>query len=1413
MKKIFSAKRTPPPTKALNNTPAIQGHIESINNFQIEGWAINREKSTISIAIRIGRTEYPLSANWFDRTDIADQFGTEYLKSGFKIDLPSNLVDTFLKARQRKTPIVFIANKTPLVMANNLLNNANTKTPVNSSKNPEIRSSETLSVKTTNTVAVNTIKDPEESKKVAVKNTIKGYIEQINCLQIEGWVLCTAMEPIELSIQIDKITIPLSVEWLDRPDVAEQFGNDFFLSGFKSELSEPLSQSFFKAYNSEQQIDIFANGHLVNRTEISLAEPKEPTSKTLKKAPLINSLDKPIEDIEPKENFIGNIESLENLKLIGWVVKEENKTTEKQSKASKPLEFAIVFGKLTYPVSPIWIERIDVAAEYGQDFLNSGFELIVPEDAIDKFIANRNNGGSFSITVNNVLLKNNVKPLPQATVKNKTSKDLINIPDDSIISEKPKSLGFRFSFEQIFKLNAKCGIEITSKDFNDLMQGQASFPILIDENNHINADYYFNLAKEHLLQQRDAISQQLLKISLCFGRRAETLEMLANIYFEKRDYETANQHYEAAAASPGQISKWLFSNLGHCKKQLSKPQDVIQTLLDGFKHNPESSMYRDRFDDALQEFWLKQQGALEALAVTNDRQGLVEKMTAVSSFIYNAYLRFYGVTENPQWVGSCNAERVLIVGDFFIPQCVRYRIDQKVEQLKLAGKQVTAISWTDLASQQNALALHDVVIFYRVPAEVQVLKAMAQVNATGRLSIYEIDDLLFDQAYPPPLETYGGYLDLNIYLQLFKGMGSFNAAARYCRFGMASTQALADKLQPLVFGGQCFLHRNGLDSLNAFRNKPIDLEKPTLDIFYGSGTMAHNSDFTDLALPGISRILDEFPKAQLVIVGYLKLPSAFLKLYGNRVKQSPPAKSIKAYWSMLEHADINLAVLHDDLINGCKSELKWFEAACVGIPSVLSTTANYRDVIMDGEDGLLAATSNDWYTHLKLLIEQPELRQQMAKAAQLRAQAEYSVAALADNITKVLAQAIRAAQPENRPQRQKVALVNVFFPPQSIGGATRVVADNFELLQKDYADQFELCVFTSDADHKPPYQMTMYAYEGVRVYRSTILWREHMDWHPRDEKMGELFAAFLTAEKPDMVHFHCIQRLTASAIEATQKAGIPYMVTVHDAWWISDYQFLVDGDNKVYPEGHPDPYETYTPPGNISWETSNERILYLKDLLHGARHVLTVSKCFADIYRKNMISEIVVNKNGISGSLPWQPKNTRDKTRVVCGHIGGMAEHKGYNLLKAAIEALQPKNLEMLVVDHSQEDGYIAQDYWGQVPVTFIGRVKQTNIADLYRRIDVLFAPSIWPESYGLVTREAAACGCWVVASNLGGIGEDVIEGKSGFVIDPTLEALTDCLEKIDAKPALFKEEAMPGDIRAVDEQVNELIGHYRNIE
>ena len=395
--------------------------------------------------------------------------------------------------------------------------------------------------------------------------------------------------------------------------------------------------------------------------------------------------------------------------------------------------------------------------------------------------------------------------------------------------------------------------------------------------------------------------------------------------------------------------------------------------------------------------------------------------------------------------------------------------------------------------------------------------------------------------------------------------------------------------------------------------------------------------------------------------------------------------------------------------------------------------------------------------------------------------------------------------------KQKIALVNVYFPPQSIGGATRVLADNFDILVEQYGNDFELVIFTSDAKMQDtPHTLDVYTYKGVRVYRTSILFRKNMDWHPKDNEMEKLFKKFLEFEKPDKVHFHCVQRLSASIVEATLKEKIPYFITLHDAWWISDFQFLVDAEGRVYADGHADPYIQVKLPESISEDASLQRKLYFTKLLGGAEKLFTVSESFKAIYEKNSVSDIVVTKNGISNSVDWKEKDTSYTKRVVCGHIGGMSEHKGYDILKKAAIDMDADNIEFLIADHSKEEGYKSHDFWGKIPVTFIGRVKQEEIVALYDKIDVLFAPSIWPESFGLVTREAAACGCWVVASDLGGIGEDVVEGKTGFVIKPKVKELQGVLQVLNSNVKKYKAPVILTDNRYASEQVDELVEYYR---
>ena len=920
------------------------------------------------------------------------------------------------------------------------------------------------------------------------------------------------------------------------------------------------------------------------------------------------------------------------------------------------------------------------------------------------------------------------------------------------------------------------------------------------------AQHYEKLGKDYLVKSHLKEAEKYLKLAVAAYTSPHALELLGNIFLEKKLYNIAATYYlRSLIANP--YSFWAYHNIIKCHIEQNKYDIAIIYINRALYKIPQKTSFIDKLDEVANQYWNKERENLSK--IIDERKKIIAQTFSFSKKIYDAYFQIYNRNAEID-INVKNKDKILIVGDFHIPQCVRYRIQQKKEQLKLNDKKVELIDWHSLNNNLNKIYLNDIIIFYRTPAVPIVIKAIAIANATGKLSIFEIDDLLFNEAYPAPIETYGGYLNTEEYQGLVCDSGLFYTSAKLCQIGIGSTLPLVRQIKTLVTNQHCILHRNGIDSSHKV-SSPEKTSDSVVKLFYGSGTKAHNSDFNELIIPALEKLMGSY-NVTLTIAGYLELPSKFLSQFKEKIKLIPFSSNYKDYLSLLSMSDINVATLHEDVLNNCKSELKWMEAALFKIPSIVSSTENYRDVINHTENGFLAKNTQDWTNYLEILIKDSDLRKKIGNNAHAKVIKQYNAFDMGKKLyNEILSYIEKMEKRKSQVRKKKVALVNVFFYPQTIGGATRVVNDNFDILIDQYKEDYEICVFTSDADHREgsQYKLELFIYKGIRIYRCGILWREHMDWHAEDKEITPVFANFLKKEKPDIVHFHCIQRLTASTVEATKSLNIPYIITIHDAWWISDFQFLVDQNNKVYPNGHLDLYEEINLPDGISLDKSLKRRYYLKSLLLSAKYILTVSDKFADIYKKNGFNNIKVTKNGISKKINWEPKDTKYTERVVCAHIGGMSAHKGYLILQAAVQSQNFTNLEFLIVDHSKESDYQHTETWGGSNVTFIGRQPQEDIVNLYKKIDVLLAPSIWPESFGLVTREAAACGCWVVASDLGGIGEDIIENQTGHIIKPTESEIKHILEKINVNYQTYKKLSYPSPSRFSEHQVKEIVKFY----
>jgi glycosyltransferase involved in cell wall biosynthesis len=92
--------------------------------------------------------------------------------------------------------------------------------------------------------------------------------------------------------------------------------------------------------------------------------------------------------------------------------------------------------------------------------------------------------------------------------------------------------------------------------------------------------------------------------------------------------------------------------------------------------------------------------------------------------------------------------------------------------------------------------------------------------------------------------------------------------------------------------------------------------------------------------------------------------------------------------------------------------------------------------------------------------------------------------------------------------------------------------------------------------------------------------------------------------------------------------------------------------------------------------------------------------------------------------------------------------------------------------------------------IRFFGDIRDDELSDLYDRADIFAMTSInlehSVEGFGLVYLEAAAHGLPVVAHDVGGVSEAVLEGKTGLLIAPHRPIqLAAAFDKLIHDPAL----------------------------
>ena len=355
--------------------------------------------------------------------------------------------------------------------------------------------------------------------------------------------------------------------------------------------------------------------------------------------------------------------------------------------------------------------------------------------------------------------------------------------------------------------------------------------------------------------------------------------------------------------------------------------------------------------------------------------------------------------------------------------------------------------------------------------------------------------------------------------------------------------------------------------------------------------------------------------------------------------------------------------------------------------------------------------------------------------------------------------------------------------------------------------------------------------EGVRVYRvpvgprgATAVFLSTF----RQPALAEAFAAVLASERPDVVHVQHLMGVPAAVGAALRRAGVPYVLALHDYWYGCANGQLLTNDTGTICAG-PSPHfgncgrcavargGLPVALGPLFAPLMARRNARLRPVFAGAARVLAPNAFVGDIYAALGFpaERIIVNPLGLDtppglAERVAARRAARSLGLPRFGYVGSIARQKGVHVLIEAMDGLPDGVMLDVYGDMRTFPDYAAELHaLARHPgIRFHGLLGRDRLWDALADLDALVLPTLWYEASPLVIREAFAAGLPLVASAIGAPGRMVRDGVDGLLFAPgDAAALRRALLSLVERPEL------PGQLRAGIAPVRTAADHVAQIE
>jgi GT2 family glycosyltransferase/glycosyltransferase involved in cell wall biosynthesis/SAM-dependent methyltransferase len=327
---------------------------------------------------------------------------------------------------------------------------------------------------------------------------------------------------------------------------------------------------------------------------------------------------------------------------------------------------------------------------------------------------------------------------------------------------------------------------------------------------------------------------------------------------------------------------------------------------------------------------------------------------------------------------------VFISGESHTPGHL-YRVTNLATALAPKFFDAVVVKIEEIRQVLKEIAAAEILWIWRAPWSEDLAMGVDLAGRRGAKIVFDTDDLMFRPELAQE-EVIDGIrsqeLPTSTVEDHFRRIRSTLIRADHCT---SPTRALTLQIRRLNRPASVIpngFDRGTIELARSIRKRGNGVNDSLIRIGYASGSRTHQRDLA-VASRAIAAILRENADVRLVLFRNTVDLAEFPEFYAieNQIEWRNLV-SVENLPSEYARFDINIAPLEvGNEFCESKSELKYFEAALVNVPTVASPTEPFSHAIRNGENGFLAGSDEEWYTHLNCLVNDPALRSRLAQKA------------------------------------------------------------------------------------------------------------------------------------------------------------------------------------------------------------------------------------------------------------------------------------------------------------------------------------------------------------------------------------------------------------------------------------------------